>query len=69
MTDHSIGDYFPGGVLESSRTGSGIEVGSEEIVTGPDYPYGLWAAALLAAAYAAALAVLGLVSAVGRDVP
>ena len=70
VTDYSIGDYFPGGVLERLQdTGSGIEVGSEEIITGPDYPYGLWAAALLAAAYAAALAVLGLVSAVRRDVP
>ena len=70
LTDYSIGDYFPGGVLERLQdTGSGVEIGSEEVVTGPDYPYGLWAAALLAVAYAAALAVLGLVSAVRRDVP
>lgn len=70
VTDYSIGDYFPGSVLERlQEAGGGIEVGEEEIVTGPDYPFGLWEAALLACAYTAAMALLGLASAVRRDVP
>jgi ABC-2 type transport system permease protein len=70
LTDYSIGDYFPGSVLERlQEAGSAVEIGGEDVVTGSDYPYGLWAAALLAGAYAAALAVLGIVSAVRRDVP
>jgi ABC-2 type transport system permease protein len=70
VTDYSIGDYLPGSVLERlQEAGGGIEVGGEEIVTEPDYPYGLWTAALLATAYAAGMALLGLASAVRRDVP
>lgn len=71
-TDYSIGDYFPGSVLDRLQdSGAGtIEVGDgNEIVTGADYPFGLWAAALLAGAYAAAMAILGIASAVRRDVP
>jgi hypothetical protein len=52
------------------EAGGGIEAGEgQEIVTSSDYSYGLWAAALLAGAYTAAMAALGLVSAVRRDVP
>jgi ABC-2 type transport system permease protein len=72
LTDYSIGDYLPGSVLERLQDAGGatIEVGEgSEIVTGPEYPYGLWAAALLASAYAAVMAALGLASAVRRDVP
>jgi ABC-type transport system involved in multi-copper enzyme maturation permease subunit len=70
LTDASIEDYFPGSVLDRlQQTDAGIEIGANEIVTGPDYPYGLWAAALLATAYALAFAVLGIISAVRRDVP
>ena len=72
LTDYSIGDYFPGGALERLQSvgAPAVEISEgSEIVTGPDYPYGLWAAGLLAAAYAAGMAVLGLVSAVRRDVP
>jgi ABC-2 type transport system permease protein len=70
LTDSSVGDYFPGGALERLQDeGEGVQIGTGEIVPGPDYPYGLWAAALLAGAYAAAFAALGLASAVRRDVP
>jgi ABC-2 type transport system permease protein len=71
VTDSSIGDYFPGSVMERlQEAGGGIEAGEgQEIVTSSDYSYGLWAAALLAGAYTAAMAALGLVSAVRRDVP
>lgn len=70
VTDYSVDDYFPGSVLDRlQQTNGGIEVGAGEIIGGPDYPYGLWAAALLAAAYASAFAFLGIASAVRRDVP
>jgi ABC-2 type transport system permease protein len=69
LTDSSVGDYFPGSVLERlQETNEGVEFGSGEIAV-PDDPYGLWAAALLAGAYAAAFAALGIASAVRRDVP
>jgi hypothetical protein len=69
LTDRQIDDYFPGSALDRLQGAGAVEVGVEEIVIGADYPYGLWAAALIAAGYAAALAALGLLSAVRRDVP
>jgi ABC-2 type transport system permease protein len=68
-TDRAVDDYFPGSVLDRLQGGGSVEFGAQEIVTGPEYPYGLWAAALLAAAYASAFALLGIASAVRRDVP
>lgn len=67
LTDARITDYFPGNVIDRLQ-GTTTETVSEGIVTGPDYAYGLWAAALLAAGYAAVFAVLGLLSALQRDV-
>ena len=70
LTDSSVGDYFPGSVLERLQdSGASVETGEGEVLTGSDYPYGPWAAAALAFAYTAAMAVLGLASAVRRDVP
>ena len=60
-----VSDYFPGSALErlfSTDTGSPGEFG------GDDRAYGLWAAAGLVAAYAAAAAILGAVAAERRDV-
>ncbi|HEV3479364.1 MAG TPA: hypothetical protein VG144_07930 [Gaiellaceae bacterium] len=69
LTDSSIGDYFPGGALDRlQETSQGVEIGSEEFL-GEAEPYGLWAAAVLASAYAAAFAGLGMASALWRDVP
>jgi ABC-2 type transport system permease protein len=70
LTDTSITDYLPGNVLDRlmNTTGS-IEVGSGEDILGPDYAFGLWTAALFAVGYAGLFAVLGLVSALKRDVP
>jgi ABC-2 type transport system permease protein len=69
-TDNAVVDYFPGSVLDRLQgAGGGIEVGGGQVLNGPDYPYGLWAAALLAAAYASAFALVGIASAVRRDVP
>ena len=63
--DH-FGDYLPGRVIDRlSQHGSSL--GIEE--PGSSYTLGLWTAALLAGAYAAALSVLGTVSALWRDVP
>jgi ABC-2 type transport system permease protein len=58
LTDVSVADYLPGGVIDRLHN-----------VDDQQYPYGLWAGALLALAYAAGFAVLGTVSAVRRDVP
>lgn len=70
VTDVAITDYLPGNVVDRlQNTGEAVELGSGEVETGSDYPYGLWVAALLATGYAAAFAVLGLASAVRRDVP
>jgi len=70
LTDVRITDYFPGNVLDRLQTtASAVEVGSDGITTGPDYAFGLWTAAFLAIGYAALFAVLGLVSALKRDVP
>jgi ABC-2 type transport system permease protein len=70
LTDAAITDYLPGSVIDrlQSAATETIEVGPGGIPTGPDDPYGLWAAALLASGYAAVFAALGLVSAVRRDV-
>jgi ABC-2 type transport system permease protein len=70
VTDLAITDYFPGQVIDRLQaTTETVQVGPEGIVTGPDYPFSLWAAALLASGYAALFAALGLVSALRRDVP
>ena len=70
LTDAGVTDYFPGNVIDRlQNTTEDVQVGSEVVVTGPDYPFGLWAAALLASGYAALFAALGLVSALRRDVP
>lgn len=71
LTDAAISDYFPGSVIDrlQGSTTETIETGPGGIPTESEYAYGLWAAALLAAGYAAVFAVLGLVSALQRDVP
>jgi ABC-2 type transport system permease protein len=71
LTDAAISDYLPGNVIDrlQDSTGATVEVGPGGITTEPEYPYGLWVAALLATGYAAVFAALGLVSAVQRDVP
>jgi ABC-2 type transport system permease protein len=71
VTDTGITDYFPGNVIDRlQNTTEAVQDGSEAVVvTGPDYPFGLWAAFLLASGYAALFAALGLVSALRRDVP
>ena len=58
FTGVAVGDYLPGAVIDRLHN-----------VDAAQYPYGLWAGALLAVAYAAGFAVLGIVSAVRRDVP
>lgn len=63
----SIGDYLPGNVLDRLQLSGGDEISSDG--PAPTYSYSLWVAALLATLYAAAFAVLGVVSAVRRDVP
>jgi ABC-2 type transport system permease protein len=57
LTDVSIADYLPGAVIDRLHN-----------VDDPNYPYGLWVGVLLAVSYAAGFAVLGIVSAVRRDV-
>ena len=69
LTDREFDDYFPGSVLDRLQGAGAVEVGVGDIVSGPDYPYGLWTAALLATAYAVVFAALGIASAVRRDVP
>jgi ABC-2 type transport system permease protein len=70
VTDNAVGDYFPGSVLDRLQaSGVSVETGEGEVLADGNYPYGLWTAALLALAYTAAMAVLGLASAVRRDVP
>lgn len=70
LTDVRVGDYFPGNVIDRLvNTDASVEIGSEGIVAGPDYAFGLWAAGFLAVGYAALFAALGLVSALKRDVP
>jgi ABC-2 type transport system permease protein len=69
LTDSSLPDYLPGNVLDRlQNTEAAVEVGSGGISVGSDYAFSLWAAALLAAMYAAGFAALGLASAVRRDV-
>jgi hypothetical protein len=58
-------DYLPGAALDR-LTQRGPAEGTLEL--GQDFPFGLWTAALLVAAYAAGFAVLGVASAVRRDV-
>ena len=67
VTDKNVEDYFPGSVLDRLQGAGSVEIGVGEIVGDPD-PYGLWAAALMAAAYAAVFGLLGIASAVRRDV-
>lgn len=65
--DSSITEYLPGNALDRLQNQATVDVsegGAEDV-----YPYSLWVAGLLAGAYAAALAALGLVSALRRDVP
>jgi ABC-2 type transport system permease protein len=70
VTDSSIPDYFPGNVIDRLQGGGEtIDVGSGGTLVGPDYSYGLWAAALLASGYAAVLGALGILAALRRDVP
>ena len=71
LTDAAISDYFPGSVIDrlQGSTTETIETGPGGIPTESEYAYGLWTAALFAAGYAAVFAVLGLVSALQRDVP
>jgi ABC-2 type transport system permease protein len=69
LTDSSLPDYLPGDVLDRlQNTEEAVEVGAGGVAVGPDYSFSLWAAALLAAAYAACFAALGIVSAIRRDV-
>jgi ABC-type transport system involved in multi-copper enzyme maturation permease subunit len=58
LTDASVSEYLPGGVVDRLHN-----------VDQQHYAYGLWVGALLAVAYAAGFALLGTVSAVRRDVP
>lgn len=67
VTDASITDYLPGNVID--RLESTGQPGESFGVSTPEYPYGLWAAGLLAGAYVAGFAALGIASAVRRDVP
>lgn len=70
LTDVGVSDYFPGNVVDRLvNTNSSVEIGSNGIPQPQDYPFGLWAAGFLALGYAALFAVLGLVSALKRDVP
>lgn len=62
--DH-FADYLPGAVIDR-LTSHGPAQGVQEAPT--EYSFGLWTAALLAAAYAVGLAVLGAASAVWRDI-
>jgi ABC-2 type transport system permease protein len=66
ITDVAVADYLPGQVIGRLHDVSDAEaIGAPD---GTDYAYGLWAAALLAVAYAAGFALLGLASALRRDV-
>jgi ABC-2 type transport system permease protein len=67
VTDSAITDYLPGSVID--RLESTGQPGESLDGSTPEYPYGLWVAGLLASAYVAAFAVLGIASAVRRDVP
>jgi ABC-2 type transport system permease protein len=58
-------DYLPGAALDR-LTQRGPAEGTLEL--GQDFSFGLWTAALLVAAYAVGFAVLGIASAVRRDV-
>jgi ABC-2 type transport system permease protein len=62
--DH-FGQYLPGSVLERLTEHGPVE-GTHE--TGQNFAFGLWAAGLLAFVYAGGFALLGLASAVRRDV-
>lgn len=65
----SFPDYLPGHVIDRLQQASGgAEVTAQGIATDAAYPYGAWTAALLAIAYAAGFAALGLVSVMRRDV-
>lgn len=70
VTDSAIPDYLPGSVLDRLQNAEqGVEIGSGGVPVGPEYAFGLWAAALLAAIYAAGFGALGVLSAARRDVP
>jgi ABC-2 type transport system permease protein len=70
LTDVGIADYLPGNVIDRLQdVSAGVEIGTGESVTGPDYAFGLWTAAALSVGYAALFAVLGLLAALRRDVP
>jgi ABC-2 type transport system permease protein len=58
LADVSVADYLPGAVIDRLHN-----------VDDQQYSYGLWVGSLLAVAYAAGFAALGMVSAVRRDVP
>lgn len=63
----STADYLPGSVIDRLQNTDVVEASSEGFV--PEHTYSLWVAALLATAYAAGFAALGIASAVRRDVP
>lgn len=63
----TIGDYLPGNALDRLQNTGAVEVGSDGSI--PYYRYSLWVAALLATGYTLGFAVLGMASALRRDVP
>jgi hypothetical protein len=67
----SIGDYLPGSVLDRLQNQDVVEASSGDVVSRSvsGEPYSLMVAGLLAAGYAAALGLAGIVSALRRDVP
>jgi ABC-2 type transport system permease protein len=70
VTDSNVADYLPGSAIDRLQdTEAPVEEGSGDTPFDPVYSYGLWTAALLASAYAAGFAALGIASAVRRDVP
>jgi ABC-2 type transport system permease protein len=62
----SVGDYLPGNALDRFQNQDVVEVSAGGVI---DHPYSLFVAGLLAAGYAAALGLVGVASAVRRDVP
>jgi ABC-2 type transport system permease protein len=63
----SAADYLPGSVIDRLQNTDVVEASSEGFV--PEHTYSLGVAALLATAYAAGFAALGIASAIRRDVP
>jgi ABC-2 type transport system permease protein len=63
----SAADYLPGSVIDRLQNTDAVEASAEGFI--PEHTYSLWVAALLATAYAAGFAALGIASAIRRDVP